>query len=713
MYLERLFTTGALLPWNAMHFVTAGSKDAVLNPPLQVPATWSLEAAQSFQEALCLAAPTTRRVVEENTIPSWLWQHRANGHAMAPERSVMDVLNRVVGAATYRGWQQGFWPDEATASVFYDETRAAMLTGRLVIDPRILKTLGLDWAYGQAAVTTKTAAPSASLPQTLIVQNETIDALLREEQPATREKWQSFFEKSLSHTTSTLAFADTMAQWGSGPSASTEAPSATLNLLAFRQDDGGIDATGLRHATKLAVLLCELFYNEMVVTVSAERPLAINMGNLAAMLMSLALPYDSASARGTAASLAAIVTATAASTSARIAQKVGSCAAFAGDRETTLRAMSNRLRATFNEKTDYDRLAVLPQTIRIDSGADLVLIATARYASEEALHLVRQHGLRHLHLTTITPVPSLASLLDSASVGVMPETALVCDYALGEELFERRARPALRIALEELGYAPEDQKAILDHITGYRTLKAAPAISLTTLSDRGLPDEALERIEAALPFVSQLRLAVTPWVIGLDLCRINLGLSEQELQNPAFDMLHHLGFSTQEIKIANAFCCGHNTLDGVSELKEEHRTLFETVKTIPLDAPLAMAAAMQSFITDDVTLTLALPATLDAKARASLVLRAWELGLKSLKLTQQTSATVPLHQAKRATLPTAARVMKRKTPSLSATHPVLNRKKQTGESAAKPKAKATARAVSLHRKAAPLTGKTTLPSKRG
>lgn len=713
MYLERLFTMGALLPWNAMHFVTAGGKDDVLIPSFQVPATWSFEAAQSFQEALCLAAPTTRRVVEENTIPSWLWRHRANGHATAPERSVMDVLNRVVGAATYRGWQKGFWPNEETARTFYDETRAAMLTGRLVLAPRMLATLGLEWAYGQAAVVGTAPASMTSYDRTLIVQNETIDALLRGEQPHTHEKWKSFFETSLSHATTTLAFADTMAQWGSGPSNPTEAPNASLNLLAFRQDDGSIDAAGLRHATKLAVLMCELFYDEMAVAVSAERPLAINMGNLAAMLMSLALPYNSDSARNTAASLAAIVTAAAASTSARLAQKVGVCAAFATSREETLRAMSNRLRATFNEKTDYDRLAVLPQTIDIDSGVDLVLIATARYVSEEALHLVKQYGLRHLHLTTITPAPSLASLLDSASAGVMPETSLACDYALGDDLFERRVRPALRSALEELGYPPEDQKAILDHVTGYRTLKAAPAISLTVLSERGLPDEALERIESVLPFVNHLRLAVTPWVIGLDLCRVKLGLSEQDSQNPAFDLLHHLGFSTQEIERANAFCCGHDTLDGVSELKVEHRTLFETAKTLPLDAVLAMAAATQSFITDDVALTLALPVSLDAKARASLVLRAWESGLKSLTLAQQAPSLVNLCPEKRVSLPTAARVMKRQTPSLSATHPVLSRKKQTLVTTSKPKAKATARAVSLRRKASPLTGKTILPSKRG
>jgi hypothetical protein len=694
-----------------MHFVTAGSEAEVLRPSFQVPATWSLEAAQSFQEALHLSAPTARRVVEENTIPSWLWQRRANGHASAPERSVMDVLNRVVGAATYRGWQKGFWPDEEAASVFYDETRAALLTGRLVIAPRVLAILGLDWAYGQqAAGSSATPAPMAPNAQTLIVQNETIDALLRGEQPHTREKWQSFFESSLSHATTTLAFTDTMAQWGSGPSA-VAAPSATLNLLAFRQDDGGIDAAGLRHATKLAVLLCELFYDEIAVTASAERPLAINMGNLAAMLMSLALPYNSEPARNTAAALAAIVTAAAASTSARIAQKVGSCEAFTAGREATLRALGNRLRATFNEKTDYDRLEVLPQTIRIDSGADLVLIATARYASEEALHLVRQHGLRHLHLTTITPVSALAPLLDSASAGVMAEAALACDYALGDEIFERRARPALRIALETLGYAPEDQKAILDHITGYRTLKAAPAISLTALGDKGLPDEALERIEAALPFVNHLRLAVTPWVIGLELCRAKLGLSDQDLHNPAFDMLGHLGFSAQEIDAANAFCCGHDTVDAVLELKAEHRALFETAESMPLDATLAMAAATQSFITDDVALTLAVPATLEAKDRATLVLKAWELGLKSLTLTRQAPSIKALHQAKRASLPTAARVMKRKTPSLSATHPVLSRKKQTTV-AAKPKAKATASAVSLRRKASPLTGKT-LPSKRG
>ncbi|HAX91864.1 MAG TPA: hypothetical protein DCY07_06630 [Rhodospirillaceae bacterium] len=710
---ERLFSSPSLQPHESFRFVIAGSAEEPLSPAFTVPDDWSLEAAQSFQAAVCQIVPASRRAIEENTTPSWLWQHSAKGAETTHETSAMDVFERIAGAATYRGWKAGFWADENTASIFYDEVRAALVTRRLVIAPQAMATLGLDWAYGIPAAAAASKAPRAPHAKTLVLQNDTVDTILRRTQPLAHEKWESFFQNSLGHRTTTIAFADTIAQWGVLSTPST-APSATINLLALRKEDGSIDIAGVRQATKLAVLLGEIFYADMTTRVTEERPLSLQLGNLAALLMSLSLPYDSDVARGTASALAAIVTATAAATSARLAEKNGACPAFNANREASLRALRNRLRATFDEKNDYDRLSILPQTLKIDSGVDLILIANARYASEEALHLVQKHGLRHLHLTgAMTDTSDLAPLLDSVASGVLAEQALCCDYAVGGDMFERRARPTLPLALDKLGYAPEDKAAIVDHVVGYKTLKAAPAVNHAILREKGFTDAPLARLEAVLPFVDHLRFAFTPWVLGAAFCRSVLKLSEVEVNDPAFNLLHKLGFSTQDVRTANNFCCGHRSVKGVLEIAPDHIAIFETAKDTAHEASLHMAAAVQSFVTDEVALSLPVPSSFNAPARAALVLRAWELGIKSLTLTML-SPFGKEHQAQAISAQTDLSSIKRKTPSLK-TKTSMSRKKvavlQSAPSLRGTKSRASAQTVSMKRGGSASAGKRTLRSK--
>lgn len=637
MPLERLFTTGSLRPQDSIRFVLAGSEADPLKPTLSVPNSWSLEAAQAFAQALCLHRPVSTQVIEENTLPSWLWQRRTQGSAMRAETSVLEVFDRIAGSATYRGWKLGLWESEVEASAFYDEIQALLLTRRLVLAPQDMARLGVDWAYGLKAEDKPTQGTPIHHVNALIMQNETMDSILRRTQPLARTKWTSYLQDSQLKASTHVAFADTIAEWGSLP-AHHNVPRAMLNLLAFRTPDGGIDHAALQQATTLAVILMELHHDMLIGDmltghVDQARPLALGIGNLAALLMSLALAYDSQEARGTAATLCAIISSTATMTSAYLASKLGSCDSFTNQRELVLRTLRNKLRATFGEKNDYDHLSILPQTLDLESGADLVLISAARYASEEALRLVQAHGLRHLQVTSLYEDPTLASLMDASTQGIKVEAALTCDYAIdGGDLFERQIRPAVTMALDKLGYDTADIKAIHDHIVGYRTLVAAPTINHASLREKGFDAATLERIEAVLPFIDHLRLAFTPWVVGASFCRVHFGLNEKEIQNPHFDMLRHLGFSSQEIAVANAFCCGHRSTKGVLELKPKHLPLFETDQMISMEAQLMMAAAVQPFITGDASLQITVPASLSADLRGDLVIKAWKLGLKGLTL---------------------------------------------------------------------------------
>lgn len=631
MLIERLFTTGSLRPQDSMRFVLAGSAAEPLEPSLIIPDEWSLEAAQAFAPTLCLHRPETTQVIEENTLPSWLWQRRTLGTGTRTESSVLEVFERIAGAATYRGWKSGLWENEVEASAFYDEVQALLLTRRLVLAPQDMARLGLDWAYGLNAGEHTTHCTPTHHANALILQNETIDSILSRTQPLASNKWTSYLQSSLAKASTHIAFADTIAEWGSLP-AHHNVPRAMLNLLAFRTADGSIDHTALQQATRVAIIMMELHYNNLTSCNDQARPLALGLGNLSALLMALAMPYDSKEARGTAATLCAIISATATITSAHLAAKFGPCTAFTGQRELTLRSLRNKLRATFGEKNDYDHLSILPQTLDLESGTNLVLISAARHANEEALRLVQEHGLRHLQVTSLYEEPELAALMDASTQGVKPEAALTCDYAIDGHLFERRVRPAVGMALDKLGYDTADSKAIHDHIVGYHTLVGAPAINHATLQEKGFDASTIQRVEAILPFVDHLRLAFTPWVVGAAFCRTHFGLNDKELQNPHFDMLRHLGFSSQEIVVANAFCCGHRSAKGVLELASQHLGIFSTAQTLSYEAQLAMAAAVQPFISGDACAGITVPSSLSADLRGELVIKAWELGLKGLTL---------------------------------------------------------------------------------
>lgn len=679
MTIERLFTAGSVLPQDMVRMATRKG--------VSVPEDWSLEAAEALRDALVMKAPVKRRAIEENTMPSWLWQRRAEGPEVAAETSIMDVVDRIAGAATYRGWKLSLWKSEVEASTFFDEARALLLTRRLVFAPKDMARLGLAWAYGleEKAVTTTHGTHQT----TLILQNETVDTILGRAEPTARAKWNRFLEGSQNREVVHVAFADTMAEW-SDHARPALAPRAMLNLLAFRHDDGSLDTKGLQQATRLAVLLLDLHYDSLTTAPDSSRQLMLGFANLAALLMSLGLAYDSKAGRSTAASLAALITTTATETSAKLAARLGPCSTYSSLRESVIRNLENQLRAAFGEKNDYDRLSVLPQTLDIASGVDLVLLSTVRYALEEVLRLVRKHGLRHAQLTGLYHDPSIAPLMDCSAQGIEAEPALLADYAIDEELFETRVHPALTMALSQMGYDRADIKAVRHHVAGYRTLVGAPAINHAVLREKGFDENALQRVEAYLSQARHLRLAFTPWVLGMAFCQETLKIPAKDLENVGFNLLGHLGFSAQEISIANAFCCGHGNVKGVLELDESVWPVFSTRDDLTPEAQIQMAAAVQSFMMGDVGLSLRVPAILGAEDRGRLLLLGWKQGLRGLTLRLDGP---PLKR-----LQPEEKIMKRQTAGLAAKHAAAPGRKKAMATAPSPragKAKAPAKSVLL------------------
>ncbi|MGE3623477.1 MAG: hypothetical protein AB7H77_06375 [Bdellovibrionales bacterium] len=617
---ERFFTREDADAFDLIHFRESETES---DPacPLECPDNWNVDAASTLAEqGSCKSIPAYTRSVEENTVPSWLWRRVAENRLRTSENSVRQIFHRTAGTAAYTGWKKDVFANESQTRIFFDEIRYALAQRFIAFEPEYLAAPGLNWAYGidkkpQAGTGMK---KKSSLP----VRNASIDALVGGDVGA-RQKWQKILSGGNKANFLELSFADIANDWNTQNHVSTR---AAVDLMALRREDGGIDIDRLSHAVKLLVVLLELQDDR------AGGCIAINLHNLAPLLMSRALAYDSDAGRMTAAAIAAIVTAEAYVASAQLAALLGPSLDFAANREGIQRALRNHRRAAYGERNDYEKMSVLPVPLALDRGADLALVAAARRKWDDALEMVQQHGLRFTQPTDFTPVPTLAFFTESSSQGIDPLPALTVTRASADEAFRREIHPAVAEALKKLGYRTEARKAILRHIVGAGTLEHAPAIDHAALRNRGFTGEALEKIENYLGNVTDIRFAFTPWIIGEDFCRTALNLVQSQIDDPRFELLGHLGFSGEDIEAVNVYCYGYGTMRGAPGLTPAHAAIFATATTVTAEARIRMAGAVQSFISGDAGLQIPLPAGSTIAENENLLLSAWRMGVKSISL---------------------------------------------------------------------------------
>ena len=68
---------------------------------------------------------------------------------------------------------------------------------------------------------------------------------------------------------------------------------------------------------------------------------------------------------------------------------------------------------------------------------------------------------------------------------------------------------------------------------------------------------------------------INKYTFGDDFCKNILNFSDQQLNDISFNMLSEMGFTDEQIEIANTYICGAMTLEGSPELKEKHLPVFD------------------------------------------------------------------------------------------------------------------------------------------
>ena len=275
---------------------------------------------------------------------------------------------------------------------------------------------------------------------------------------------------------------------------------ATLNLLAFLKARE-FDVEGFTAAVELLVLAQDAIvdgsgYPSQQIERNAHRLRQIGIGyaNLAALLLTLGIPYDSDAGRDWAAAITALMTAVAYRRSAELAAALGPFAEFERNREPMLRVIGLHVDA-------LDGLAA-------EEPAEVLQAARREWVRVVAL--APKHGFRNAQTTLIPPTGTVSLMLDCETTGIEPYYALttVKHFADGGQV--RLSSRALLDGLAALGHSTRTIETLSEYALDHGHLTDAPglrndeaAVFQTATGPQPLsPAAHLQMVAAVQPFLS-------------------------------------------------------------------------------------------------------------------------------------------------------------------------------------------------------------------
>jgi ribonucleoside-diphosphate reductase alpha chain len=420
---------------------------------------------------------------------------------------------------------------------------------------------------------------------------------------------------------------------------------ASANLLTFyNTTTKQFDVASYEHLCRLWTLVLEIsvlmaqFPSKAIAELSYEfRTLGLGFANIGGLLMTMGLPYDSKEGRSLCGALSAIMTGIAYKTSAEMAGELGPFPGHKKNAAHMLRVIRNHRRAAHGESRGYEGLAVNPVPLDHASCPQPDLITHARHAWDDALSLGEQNGYRNAQVTVVAPTGTIGLVMDCDTTGIEPDFALVKFKKLAGGGYFKIINRAVPEALRALGYRESEIAEIEAYAVGHGSLANAPGINLTTLKAKGFTDEAIAKVEKALPTAFDIKFAFNKWTFGEDFIRDNLGIGPEALAAPNFDLLAALGFTKREIEAANVHICGAMTVEGAPHLKAEHYPVFDCAnpcgkigkRYLSVESHIRMMAASQPFISGAISKTINMPNDATVEDCKAAYLLSWKLALKA------------------------------------------------------------------------------------
>lgn len=419
---------------------------------------------------------------------------------------------------------------------------------------------------------------------------------------------------------------------------------ASLNLRKFYNESSGqFEVENFAHACRiwtvvleLSVLMAQFPSAEVARNSFDYRTLGLGYANLGAILMVQGLAYDSNEGRSIAAALTSMMTGVAYATSAEMAGVMGPFNRFAENRDDMLRVIRNHRSAAYNTMDGYEGLSRQPAGI-VPADCPVELLNASCKVWDEALALGERFGFRNAQVTVLAPTGTIGLLMDCDTTGVEPDFALVKYKKLSGGGYFKIVNQALPTALKTLNYSDSEVEDILRYVIGVPSFFNAPFVHHTALLAKGFTAEDLQKLEHRAADVLDVRFLFTAFTLGTATYQ-RLGVPEQLMYSPEFDLLSWLGFTEQQIEAANRYICGTMTVEGAPHLKEADLPVFDCAnrcgkygaRYIAPEGHLLMMAAVQPFLSGAISKTVNLPNSATVGEIRDCFMSAWKLGLKAI-----------------------------------------------------------------------------------
>jgi ribonucleoside-diphosphate reductase alpha chain len=243
---------------------------------------------------------------------------------------------------------------------------------------------------------------------------------------------------------------------------------ASLNLMKFLEPNGEFNVDAFRQAVRITITAQEILVDNASYPTPRIgenshrfRPLGLGYANLGALLMSLALPYDSDGGRDMCAAITALMTGEAYAQSARIAERMGPFPDYEPNRDSMLGVIAmhrDSMRAVHEENVQAP------------------LHAAAREAWNQAYETGEKHGYKNSQVSVLAPTGTIGFMMDCDTTGIEPDLALVKYKKLVGGGVLKIVNNTVPQALMRLGYEPERVAEIVDYIDRRGTIEGAPGL---------------------------------------------------------------------------------------------------------------------------------------------------------------------------------------------------------------------------------------------
>jgi ribonucleoside-diphosphate reductase alpha chain len=241
---------------------------------------------------------------------------------------------------------------------------------------------------------------------------------------------------------------------------------ASLNLMKYVNASGQFDVAAFKHAVDVTVTAQEILVdNASYPTPKIEenshnfRPLGLGYANLGALLMSMALPYDSPEGRDMAGAITALMCGEAYAQSSRIAERMGPFPGYEVNREPMLDVIRMHREAM---------RGIQPEHVQTE------LFMAAQESWDTALAHGEKHGYKNAQVTVLAPTGTIGFMMDCDTTGIEPDLALVKYKKLVGGGLIKIVNNTVPQALMKLGYTPEQTSEIVSYIDKNGKIEGAP-----------------------------------------------------------------------------------------------------------------------------------------------------------------------------------------------------------------------------------------------